>query len=440
MSPPTPVRTSYQRHRPVADPLRAVTPGGPVGVSAHPVVRWAFYLFVASIPFEYPDRSIPLEITTITGCGFLLATLIQPRRCFEVVPAALWCFGAFLYLFWVAFVLGGGAYPDEALKSFATYLLLVLIFWAAYNLMREDRIATRALLTLGIAVFALALLTVGGAVGLNPDWAKESGRVTLFGQNANRAGLTLGSGALALVGLTYARDRKLLRPRVLVWPLLAVIGLALLQGASRGSLLALVIGLWTFSISGRTAWVKLRNTVVALFAVGLLAWAGWHSPLARKRFERVEQLDLSGREEIFPTAGRMFLERPLTGWGPNQNKYEIAKRLPNSHYTRRDAHNLVLELLTSSGLLGGTPFLVGTALCVWGAWRARRGAHGILPFALALSLLAANMSSNYIAFKLYWLVLAYGAAAGSLVATKHWRPAHVPGLPAHMTARGVRPC
>jgi Na+/H+ antiporter NhaD/arsenite permease-like protein len=50
---------------------------------------------------------------------------------------------------------------------------------------------------------------------------------------------------------------------------------------------------------------------------------------------------------------------------------------------------------------------------VWGAWRARRGPHGILPFVLLIAVLAANMSSNYVALKLFWLVMALGAAVGS---------------------------
>ncbi len=385
----------------------------------HPLVRWAFWLFVASIPFEYPGRSIPVEVTTLTGSVLLLATLLQPRRCFERIPTALWCFGGFLYLFWVSFALAGGAYAADALKSFLALVQLVLIFWAATNLLRDDRIATRALLTLGLACALLGLLTVSGIMHLDQDDVRASGRLALFGQNANRAGLILGAGALALIGLTYGRDHRLLRPRSLVWPLLAVIGMAMLKGGSRGSFLALTVGLWTFALSGRSLALKLRNSTVALFAVGLLAWGAYQSPLMRARFARAEGGDLAGREEIFPAAGLMFLQRPFAGWGGGQNKYELASRLAVQDHERRDTHNLVLEVLTSTGLLGAFPFLLGTGLCVLGAWRARRrGPHGVLPLAMAAAVLAGNMSGNYIALKLFWLVLAYGAAAGSLVISR----------------------
>jgi O-antigen ligase len=99
--------------------------------------------------------------------------------------------------------------------------------------------------------------------------------------------------------------------------------------------------------------------------------------------------------------------------------------VPEEFRTWRDTHNLVLELLTSLGVIGALPFLLGTGLCVWGAWKARRGNHGILPFAMAVALLMGNMSGNYIGLKLFWLVLAWGAAAGTLVAPQHPAPARL---------------
>ena len=157
--------------RPRPNPAPAVVPS-----PTYWVVRWAFYLFVVSIPFEFPDRSIPLEVTTITGAGFLLAALLQPRRCFAQIPKALWFFGAYLYMYWVSFVISGGMYLVETLKLFAGLIQLVLIFWVAYNLMRETRVAVGALLALAAACVVLGTLTVTGAVNLDPEWASDSGR------------------------------------------------------------------------------------------------------------------------------------------------------------------------------------------------------------------------------------------------------------------------
>ncbi|MGE5801476.1 MAG: O-antigen ligase family protein [Gemmatimonadota bacterium] len=387
----------------------------PVGAAVHPLVSWAFYVFMFSLPFEWPDRSIPVEVTTLTGLVFLAATLIQPRVCYARWPTALWWFGAALCMYWVSFVVAGAAYQDDALKAFALRVQLLLVMWAAYNLMRDDRIATRALLTFGLACVALSLLSVGGAVHLDEEWVKKSGRVALFGQNPNRAGLILALGALALVGLTYGRDRKLLRPRLLVWPLLVAIGIAIVNTGSRGSLLALTLGLWMFALGGRSLLVKIRSAVVAVLVIAFLAGVAWQLPLMRKRFHQAQEGNLAGRERIFPAAWGLFLDRPLFGWGPGQNKYELAPRVPEEFRTWRDTHNLVLELLTSTGVLGTIPFLTGMGLCVWGAWKARRGNHGMLPFAMLVALSVGNMSGNGIALKLLWIAFAYGEATASLV-------------------------
>jgi len=406
--------------------VRAATASHPVEAAFHPLVRWSLYLFVFSLPFEWPQRSIPVEITTLTGTIFLVTTLLQPARCFARLPEAAWCFAAALFVFWLSFVSGGATYPADAAKSFVLRLENLLILWAVYNLMRDDGVATRTWLTFGFACVALAAFTLGGAVNLNEAWVKKSGRVTLFGQNANHAGLILASGALALVGLTYGRDRKLLRPRVLAWPLVALIAVALVKTGSRGSILSLTLGLWAFTVGGGTLLMKLRNTIIAALAVAFLAWAAWQLPLMRERFQQVGEGNLAGRERIFPAAWGLFLERPLLGWGPEQNKYELARRVPDEFRTWRDTHNLVLEVLTSLGVVGAAPFFLGVALCFWGGWQGRRGRHGIVPLAMLVALLMGNMSGNYIGLKLFWLVLAWCAAAGSLATASRASPAPIP--------------
>ena len=37
------------------------------------LLQGGLYLLVASIPFEYPERSIPLEIPTLTGAVITIA-------------------------------------------------------------------------------------------------------------------------------------------------------------------------------------------------------------------------------------------------------------------------------------------------------------------------------------------------------------------------------
>jgi O-antigen ligase len=80
---------------------------------------------------------------------------------------------------------------------------------------------------------------------------------------------------------------------------------------------------------------------------------------------------------------------------------------------RRDTHNLGLELMTSTGLVGTIPFLIGMGLCVLAAWRARRGEQGVLPMAMIALVLVGNLSGNFLVFKLYWVMLAFAVASAA---------------------------
>src|SRR5205823_8087784 len=108
----------------------------------------------------------------------------------------------------------------------------------------------------------------------------------------------------------------------------------------------------------------------------------------------------------------MIRERPVLGWGPVENQVELERRLQDPGYVKRDAHNLLLELLTSTGVAGTIPFLIGLVACVRSAWRSRHGPAGGLPSAMLVTMLTGTMSGTWIASKILWLVLAHAHAAG----------------------------
>ena len=59
------------------------------------VVRLTLFLFVLSIFFEIPHRTIPLEVDSATGLLFLLSTLIAPTICYRRIPPALVWFAGY---------------------------------------------------------------------------------------------------------------------------------------------------------------------------------------------------------------------------------------------------------------------------------------------------------------------------------------------------------
>jgi O-antigen ligase len=216
-----------------------------------------------------------------------------------------------------------------------------------------------------------------------------------------------------------------------------LIAMAIVQTGSRGGLVVFSVGLLVYLSTGRTMRARVRNVGVAVAGFSAMAFLVSRSEVMRTRVAMAEEGSFSQRERIFPTEMGMISDRPLLGWGPVTNKYELASRLGDAIHDRRDAHNILLEVLTASGLLGAIPFGIGLWLCIRSAWSARNGPRGVVPLALVLAVLAGNMSENRIAGPLLWLILGCALASeverppGPLAAARRG-----PGSTAHRNGSG----
>ncbi|MGI9108042.1 MAG: O-antigen ligase family protein [Pyrinomonadaceae bacterium] len=413
----TRVNSNFQPER-VAE---AFVPGGaktPVGrlvqESSEPaalVVRWLFYAFVFSLPFETVGEGF-FEPPTIIGALLLASTLLQPGLFLRWPPAGFWCFVIYLYLFATLGVLEPSRYRAELWRHVLLLAQLLTLGWLAYCLMLDRRVAERALLGLAAACVMLALLQVTGVASRATDVGARVERVTAFGFHPNNLARILTLGLLALVGLAYGSGKSFFRPVFLSWPMVVLIGVVLIQTGSRGALLALGVGLTTFILRGGSSGSKLVNALGVLLIVVFFALAATQSEIMRQRFERtVEEGDLARREQIYPSAWGMFWEKPLTGWGPNGSSNELGTRLGHPEEETKNPHNLILYALVSSGVVGALPLFAGIALATRAAWKSRRGATGVLPLALVSAVLVSNMSGLWLFNKLHWLVMAYALAS-----------------------------
>jgi O-antigen ligase len=364
-----------------------------------------------------------MEVPTLTGAVFLLVTLLHPRRCYGQIPAAVLWFGAYLLAFLVC-LSAAGDHVGEAVSEFIVVLQGVLIMLAAGNLMADERIATRAMGTL-VSACALraALPFIGLARTTNAVWTGGE-RVSALGQNANSAAMILAAGLVALIGLTYARRRRSWVSLLFAGGMAALLGIAILETGSRGGLLALVGGVLVFALAAPTPRARLRNIGIGFVAIALLVLGTLHLPMMRNRWEEsMRSGNLAGREQLYPALWTMFLEKPVLGWGPVTNTYELATRIGERERPHRASHNIVLELLTATGIVGALPFILGALLCVARAWRARHGIHGVLPLALCGSVAISNMSGDWIASKLIWVVLAFAVASAAWSTAPEAQPA-----------------
>lgn len=384
------------------------------------VVRWAFYAFIATIPFEMIDPGLPAEPTVIS-LGILLVSLIfHPGLVFQRPPLAFGLFVVYLMIFAAPTVAGPqNVYAMEAWWQLAVVTQLVLMCWVVYNLMRHEKIAKRALLLLGAACMLLAVLQLTGLSQTVNGIGGSSDRVTAFGFHPNNIARILSLGLLAFVGLAYASKHSFIRPRWAVWVAFAVIGVAVVQTGSRGGLLALGAGMVVFAFRSGNFAQKVRNALLVAAALGFFLMMAFQFGSTMDRFEEaVEEGDLARREQIFPAAWQMFLEKPLFGWGAVTAQYELGARLGHVDEDSKNAHNIILNTLMTTGLLGAVPIFAGTYLALYAAWRSRNGALGVLPLSMMVMILVANMSSNWLGNKMHWFVIAYALSSVALTTRK----------------------
>lgn len=191
-----------------------------------------------------------------------------------------------------------------------------------------------------------------------------------FHPNSYAAHLVL-TGPLVLVALWRA-GRRVEPPRV-AQPAFAAAGLVVVFGAlvlsrSRAAQLALGAGLGLAVLSCRPLrrwrWPLLASALVAGLALMLMVNSGR------------DLLSASARLHYYKAAAAMFVQRPLTGVGLGEYLSAYVRIKPAGAEETRAAHNLILEMLSQTGLAGGLAATACALLPLWLAFRQRSPATG----------------------------------------------------------------
>jgi O-antigen ligase len=405
----SPVSTSAAFAR--AAPARRKEPAG-----VRRPLRWAFAIFVASIPFEAVDTGFErFTYSKFAGYALLLVALFYPRTALRRFPMAGWCFALYLLVFICMMPFQPPVLLDEIRSRLFRLVQMLVLFWISYNLLRHRRMAGLMLWSFATACSVLAVLNI---LGFFTESAASQGgeRASAFGRDANNVAAMFSVGVLAMAGLLHGRMRKGRARNLVAWVMLPAVAVAIARTGSRGSFAALVAGLLIFLFAKEGPGTRARNLVLVVVALSILTFATLSLEMNRTRWEMtLEHGTMAGRENIYPAAWKLFLEKPITGWGPATHHHVLGARFVRDTL---DTHNLFLWLLTEVGLLGSIPYFVGLLFCVRSAWRARAGPYGVLPMAMVVSGLIINLSLTWHERKVFWLILALTVAGASPIGVR----------------------
>jgi O-antigen ligase len=392
-----------------------------VSKSVPRVVRWTFWLFAFTIPFESAALPGSASLAKLSGLVFLAAVVtyynpLSRRKTLGPVPAACWWFAGYICVYLV----NGLFISEDLMTSFLSRLItlvqLTVLLWIVSKIFEDEQLLRQFLLIycVGSLLVALgALLNLPGFVEVVGSIDKE--RTTALGDDPNIVSIFMAVAGVTLIGLAVSRAYSQLRSYivlpVMILPLLAL----MVSTGSRSGMLSFIAGCSTYLALVWHSKRKFIVIIVSVLAVSALVYIAISSPLVVERWEQtLVEGNMAGRENITPATIEMILERPLFGWQPIEIWYELNSRL--GKFGERDTHNLFLHLLAEVGLVGSIPFFVGLWLCGRGAYKARSDTLGILPLALIVTILVANLGVTMLHRKPFWLILGIALATASRVA------------------------
>jgi O-antigen ligase len=404
--------------RAIAAPIR---PGAARRIRIPLLLRLSFLLFAFTIPIESLNLSLnlgPVSLARVSGLLFFAVSFLYYKSCYSVLPAALWCFFGYLVIFGVTGLFISPDYRSLFVTRMLTFVQLIVFFWIASNLLRDERFSRMVLLTYAFSAVFLSLAVNLSLPGFSQGVlnTREGERFSAIDTNPNNLGMVLAVAAVILTGLSLDKRR---RRELLIIPVIALLVMTV-QTGSRASILAFVSGV-SFYLSPLTT---NRRKIVALVLSGSALLGVGYLILSSDTFllrwsEALNEGDSAGRDRIVASTLEMISERPFLGWGPVETQYELMRRFSGGFVDRpQDAHNLELSVLVESGIVGAIFFLTGIGLCGIAAWRRRDGELGIIPFALLGTLAVGLQFHTFSTSKPMWLVLAVCASAQCSVTSR----------------------
>lgn len=315
-------------------------------------------------------------------------------------------------------------------------LVLVLIFYVVACVYRERRDRLHELIyAMSAGSIVVNLYVLMQRAGLDPiTWAQPSGGVPgqpYFGTmgNANFAGGYLGLTAPCVYFAWHRFREPWQRALTVAW------GVALLSAlwftSARNGMFALGAAILVLLYVHRDRVplvVKIGFAAATLAAVVLATIVIWHPgssrpPEALRRVDVLRSKTIRVRVAWWQAGLRMFLDRPILGWGPETYVTHYAKYLSPSAATLGDSetadkpHNVFVEHLAHTGVVGFGAYLALVIIAFRRGLRRLRDAPAERTIgATLLALLAAYLGQAFFSIDVIAIALIGWVTLGAIAA------------------------
>jgi O-antigen ligase len=252
-----------------------------------------------------------------------------------------------------------------------------------------------------IGIFIMAILYM-----LNIGIEYKVGRLSIFGENSNKIGIFAVIAIFFILSLVIENKQQLSVNRF--WFLLFLLPLfkIIAETGSRVTFIGLMFSLVVFfTIQKRRKVInKFLIKALGVVAIVLVFYYLMSNELLQERMQNtVERGDLAGRDYIWRTILPPVLDNLFLGIGANG----YSSLSYNAFGTFYSPHNVFIEIMAYSGLIGLFTFLLFYYKLTKTAWQINKDHSYILPIVMLLFIFLNFFTGQGLGVKLFWVVYAY---------------------------------
>jgi len=379
-------------------------------------VRLGAYIFVASLPWDAIGVVKDFSLTNLTGILFALLYIVFARPNFRNMPDSIVYFLVF-FAYSIGHTLMFFSWtPDYIISLFRssafTYFQLAVLVLLIYDLTKNKQILKTCVSVYLISYFVSSIIVEFNVMGMRDLW-NYSGRISMNNQDLNTTARELAILIVLIFSILDKNGFRFTFKNIMLMVIVVILLINMFNTGSRGGLITLVFGILAVVILNfRLNFVIRYILIIPAFIILIFNSVVSNEVFMRRINDSLYAGDTGNRLELASRGWKMFLEKPIFGWGFDLYSYYTNLKRPNL-LGQEVIHNAFLQILLGVGIIGFILFAIGVIRAIKITINNSNNEYGFLPLIILLTNLFGALSLELAKNKIFWIVIVITLNASS---------------------------